>query len=389
MGGTEELLKLIRVSLWGGESCRADEQVFEQLCAQKLAALPAHVLGHMDMPDDLRARWAQVIRRQLAGQLHYAFVEQALPVTVPYAILKGSAAAKYYPHPELRAMGDIDLMTRREDFDAACGMLLDAGYTEAFDFQADGVMRHREFRKDHVTVEVHRYFARLNDPEASRYLDETIIDSIDDTHVLPDPVNGLVILEHIAQHLEEGLGLRQIIDWMMFADECLADACWEAFRPMARRVGLETLAVAVTHMCEIYLGLPERAWCRGADPAVCEELLGYVLACGNLGASQQEESHASDRALSAARSPRAFITLLQRHGMVTWKAAQRHAWLRPFAWLYQLGRYARKGLARTDALGRLREEADRAGRRNRLMDALGVGQQAKGYAVYRDGRYEK
>jgi hypothetical protein len=40
---------------------------------------------------------------------------------LPVVVVKGTSAAKYYPKPQLRTMGDIDLFVRPEDYaDAVC-----------------------------------------------------------------------------------------------------------------------------------------------------------------------------------------------------------------------------------------------------------------------------
>ena len=56
--------------------------------------------------------------------------------------------------------------------------------------------------------------------------------------------------------MEEGLGLRQILDWALYVDKALDDDAWEhTFAPAVRRLGLERLAITVTRMCQLYLGL--------------------------------------------------------------------------------------------------------------------------------------
>ena len=389
MNSNESVFQLIRLSLWNTGTCRADASTYITMKQHALLALPAAVLSSVSVPDDLRQRWQTEIYQQLLDYQRYRHAEKTLPVTVPYAILKGSAAAQYYPHPEYRTMGDIDLMTRHEDYEAACSMLLEAGFFETTVPEPYGVTRHRAFQKGQTEVEVHAYFARLNDPAAAEYLDRLIIDSISPDHALPDFINGLVILAHISQHLEEGLGLRQVIDWMMFAERCLSDGHWPAFQPMAARIGLEKLAAAVTRMCEMYLGLPRHAWCSGTDEALCARLMNYILDCGNFGKTHSITSKASERVLSVSRSPAAFFTLLQRYGRFNWKACQRHAFLRPFAWLYQLCRYIRKGLSRKNTFRHLKSEAQTVRERDALFEALGAGQLSKGYAVYKEGRYMK
>ncbi|MBR4711024.1 MAG: nucleotidyltransferase family protein [Clostridia bacterium] len=380
---------VIRSALWGEKPPSAGPEVYAELREQALSLLAAAILPEMDVPDDLRRAWQTENYAQVMYGVRLRRVQERLPLSVPYAILKGSAAAQYYPRPDLRTMGDIDLITRREDFDTACGDLLKDGYAENTVPEADGVIRHRRFLKDGIEVEMHAYYAVLNDPDAAGCLDDLIIGGISPSHLLPDMINGLVLLEHISRHLEDGLGLRQIIDWMMFVHRCLPDARWPEFSAMADRVGLSRLAVITTRMCGIYLGLPARAWCADADEQICGRLMDYLMACGNFGQKLSREELRSETLMLAMWTPKSMFSLLQRHGLYNWKAAQRHRALRPFAWIYQIGRYLVKGLGRPHALSRIRAEHRAAREHNDLLDALGAKQRHRGISVVRNGRYEK
>ena len=44
--------------------------------------------------------------------------------------------------------------------------------------------------------------------------------------MLPRLANGLVLLAHMRSHIRVGLGLRQMIDWMMYVERELDDAFW-------------------------------------------------------------------------------------------------------------------------------------------------------------------
>ena len=229
----------------------------------------------------------------------------------------------------------------------------------------------------------------LNDVERTKYLDELIIDNINPSHVLPDPINGLVILEHIGQHLEEGLGLRQVLDWMMFANSCLSDEQWPEFRAMAAKTGLEKLAITTTRMCEMFLGLPKRQWCSETDDNLCEVLMEYILNCGNFGAKREYLGFRSEKLLSYMRTPRATFALLQKYGLYNWKATKKYPVLRPFAWIYQAVKYIKKTVSRQTTLKQLKSEISIAKERNYLFDALEVTQTSKGLVIYKDGEYVK
>ena len=71
-------------------------------------------------------------------------------------ILKGTSAAQYYPYPEYRTMGDIDIMTRREDYDIACKQLMDNGYT-----MLKEIYKEAELIKDGIQIDIRQLIVRI------------------------------------------------------------------------------------------------------------------------------------------------------------------------------------------------------------------------------------
>ena len=361
-----------------------ERETFEELKKHSIETLFVPVLSQLRIPDELRKEWKNKCIQQISYNTKCQYIQNCLPITVPYIILKGTSAARYYPYPEYRALGDIDIITKREDFDKALQMLLDHGYTIT-----KVIDREIELEKNNIPVELHRYFASLHDPQKAKYMDDLIIENINPSHILPDEINGLVLLEHISQHLEKGLGLRQIIDWMMFVDECLPDNRWSEFQKYVSAIGLEQLAIVATKMCELYLGLPHREWCNQADECLCTQLMDYIMVCGNFGNSRSQSIGTGENVFYYFNAPKTFLHLLQERGLVNWKATKKWAFLRPFAWIYQMIRYATRGLNREDAFPELMKEYKAAKQRNKMFEVLGVGQSAKGQAIYKDGKYQK
>ena len=380
----EKLTDLIRLSWWGTGTVVADRDIYEEMKQQTIAVLPADCLSSLGLSHELLHEWKKHILEQLVLYDHYLHEQTNLPISVPYVVLKGTAAAQYYPHPEYRMMGDIDIMTRREDFNIAYQQLLDHG------FHAEKVLnREASLVRGWVAVELHQRFASLNDPDQAKYFDDLIIDNITPSHTLPDPINGLVILEHISKHMESGLGLRQIIDWMMFVDKCLPDEKWPEFCQMAAKINIDKLAIVTTKMCEKYLGLPHREWCADADTDLCDQLMEYILSCGNFGNKMTSDAAISENAFAFASTPKMAFKLLQMQGLTNWKAAKEHKILKPFAWIYQAFRYASRGLKRKGAVSKIKAEYSAAMKRNAMLNSLCVTRQEKGMAILKDGKYVK
>ena len=378
------MLNLLKLCLWEKGTPVVDESTYEEMKKQAIATLPMPYLSQLDITPELKKKWTLYALQQVSFAKRNNYIQSCLPLSVPYVILKGTSAAQYYPHPEYRTMGDIDIMTRREDLETARQELIDKGYCVINELN-----REITFRKNGIVIELHRRFATLNDPEQAKYLDDLIIENIVPSHVLPDMVNGLVLLEHIDQHMEGGIGLRQIIDWMMFVDKCLPDDKWADFEKIVDNIGLKTLAVTITRMCEMYLGLECREWCTNVDEQLCKQLMDYILYNGNFGNNKISDSDITTDAFAYASTPKMAFKLLQKQGLNNWKAAQKHKVLRPFAWIYQANRYLVKGLKRGQAITKLKTEYDLAKKRNAMFDALGIKTAAKGNVIYKDGKYVK
>ena len=63
---------------------------------------------------------------------------------------------------------------------------------------------------------------------------------------------------------------------------------------------------------------------------------------------------------------------LQTSGEYNWKAYHKHKWLKPFAWAFQIGRYAKKGFQAKRSGTQLKEDFARGRRRTELLQKLNI-----------------
>ena len=161
---------------------------------------------------------------------------------IPMVVLKGTAAAIYYPNPAQRTMGDIDYLVPLTHFDKAKELLLAHGYSVVDNPRYE---RHIHVQKDGISFEQHRRFSSEG-VEVERFVTEGLLQGVEEKiyesefPMLSKLANGLVLLGHMVQHLKSGLGLRQVIDWMMYVSSELDDAFWnQAFEKAAIETGLK------------------------------------------------------------------------------------------------------------------------------------------------------
>lgn len=342
------LLELIKASLFGVTPVITEgvkwKKVFELSKAQCIVPLVASVV-----PEEHRSDWLGISCQSKARFIQLLYEQNTLvnllrSNDIPFVILKGTAAAIYYPAPTTRTFGDIDIYLLAEKCDSAMKIIKENGY-----IVVSNDSRHYEFEKNGIGFDIHTRFSCQYYKDVDHIILNGLNNAVEYRIIsnvfpgLPTIENGLVLLGHIMQHLKDsGIGLRQIIDWMLFVHKALDDSAWySCFRPLAREAGLEKLAITVSYMCKKWIGLPDEiSWCDGADEVVAEQLLIRIFEDGNFGLSR-----APFEKVNFALRDKSVFAYLQRVGLINWSLAQKYSILRPFAWLYQLCRFVIKGIA--------------------------------------------
>lgn len=378
----------------------ASEQVLLTLIKQSLFQIPAEIPEDVDWKEVYQEAKVQAIlglvnkyiprEAETEGRNQYyhiittfvriitaqrELVQLLSDQDIPCAILKGSAAAIYYPEPYQRTMGDVDFIVPQECFDAAAELMDQNGYKPVI-HEDEPSERHLIFQKNGIVFELHHHFS-YEKMDVESY----IIDGLQQAEnaqimsysfpMLPSLANGLVLLIHMWEHLHGGLGLRQVIDWMLYVDKILNDEFWEKeFEPAAKELGVDTLAITATRMCQIYLGLSDKiTWCRSADEALCEGLIGILLSSGNFGRKQADERQVEDIFTVIRRE--GLFHYLQYAGEKNWKAYKQHSWLKPFCWAYQISRYCYLGI-KTKRAKDLRQGINRSKSRADILRQLNI-----------------
>ncbi len=193
-------------------------------------------------------------------------------------------------------------------------------------------------------IEIHHHYSHEID------IEENIIDGLIKPEIvsiegyefpmLPSLANGLVILDHFRRHLKTAVGLRQVVDWMMYVHCNLDDDFWfNEFQRVVTNKCMYTLAISLTRMCQLYLGLPDSiTWCNEADDNICNLLLENILYSGNFGSKIGSDKLFENVGVSLYSE--GFFRRLQHAGEKNWKLYHSHRYLKPLCWMYQFFRYS-------------------------------------------------
>ena len=292
---------------------------------------------------------------------------------IPFIILKGNSSAISYADPTCRMMGDIDILVPQELYDKTNDILSAAGYKRGYD---NG--RHCGFKKDKTSIEVHHHFSHFEEYDFESY----IIDGLNSREIvtvdghefpmLPKLANGIVLLDHFRRHLQSSVGLRQVIDWMMYVYRNLDDDFWNSeFKAIMEDKGLLPLVITLTRMCQLYLGLPNNiSWCKDADEAVSTWLLDIIVTSGNFGKKNNKGSKIELVNVNIKRE--GLVPMLQRIGENTWGAYHKHHWLKPFCWIYQGIRFIPKFIKTRRTPAQIKDDIARCDDRYELLKILNI-----------------
>ena len=371
------LLDLIKQSQFGIKEpiCFADIDIDELYCEAKQQTVLSLIAA--EIPDELsNTKWFQAKLRQKAAYIKYCSFQNDLKVIldsegIPFVILKGNSSAIYYSDPTLRSMGDVDFLVPQDMYEKTKSVLASYGYKEDHD---NG--RHAAFKKDNQLFEVHHHFSHGID------IEDYLISGLNEREfveiegyefpILPTMANGLVLLDHFRRHLLYSVGLRQVIDWMMYVYRNLDDEFWNnEFGPVAKEKGIDKLAITLTRMCQIYLGLPDTInWCKSDDDSTCLLLLKSIFDSGNFG-NKKGVGKKFERINLRIKNIGVF-RWLQELGEKNWQAYHKCHLLKPFCWLYQLIRFIKKGLISRRGINSIYKDFSSSNERYILLKQLNL-----------------
>ena len=292
------------------------------------------------------------------GELHELMTSN----NMPYVAMKGLASAMYYPEPNLRSMGDVDFLVYPENLEKAGKLLESVGFT--IDHGEEEESKHIAYHRPPMSIwELHRNVNGVPGGKVGERIQVEINKTIDtaiEVNVdgivcrVPDKFHhGLIMLLHTASHLtSEGVGLRHLCDWVVFASSMRDDEFRELFEVKLKDFGLWRFAQALTLLGITYLSAPERSWAAEAiennslTSEQLERLMEDILAGGNFGQKDanryREIKYISDRGKHIVSSDsiiRQGFKTMNSKVYADYRMIKKHRILLPFGYVAEGVRY--------------------------------------------------
>lgn len=205
---------------------------------------------------------------------------------IPVIVLKGLVIRDLYPRPELRTMGDADLLVHKYDLDIVDQILKSNGYNE--------ICRHGfhiAYCKGNSHVEVHW---TISDEEKwiglETFTDEVWKNAIEvnigDSKSLSMNYEDLLfhLIIHKANHLKSsGFGIRQICDVALLVDKKREDINWNEFICKVKRSKVDKFAMIILEICNKLFEIEfpkELEYMRVKDDTYVDILIDVIFSNG-------------------------------------------------------------------------------------------------------------
>ena len=210
----------------------------------------------------------QIQQVQMIKEILKAFYKEKIPAIV----LKGLLLREYYPNPDLRTMGDADLLTHAQDRYRIKKIL------KQFDFIEYKVSsKHISYiNKNHpFIIEVHNWLSDSHPDDFSIDFEKALWKDTINISLLGAPTMALSVdhhLLHLIIHMKNhiisaGFGLRQLCDFVVFMEANEKELNWDYILRCSQQLQLKTFMISLFLLCNqlFDLKIPRQVTIQEAD----------------------------------------------------------------------------------------------------------------------------
>ncbi len=225
---------------------------------------------------------------QLAAQLNQNAIDCLL--------FKGFVVRQYYPVPELRTFGDIDLVIRKEDREKCHSLMLSLGYTAKIDWEPV-----YSYVKDGEYYEIHTQILEVDVSDKADYMTYFAdawqhaqpSDHVKLPHIyeFTPEFHFLYLLTHIAKHISgSGAGIRMYLDVAFFIRHFGDTLDWQWIEGELEKLRFEAFANMVLTAVEQWFGVKSPLALKPVAPEVTEDFLEFTMEGGVYGYAGRDKS---------------------------------------------------------------------------------------------------
>lgn len=249
---------MLKAALDGSKPCPGIElpdtnhwwSLFRLLQRNRVAALCYEAAATAGAPRTVLMPWLAEHEKAVDWHRHQRQVQQDIIDTmvrhgIETLVLKGTHIAQYYPTPELREFGDLDLYfyDKHDEADRVAQEVLKVDVS-------NDAHHHSKYNYRGVTVESHYDFVNVHYPPSNRRYEALL------KGLAPSPTfEVLFLLRHMACHFASSrITLRELTDWALTCQALQGEVDWKRVQQSVDGYGMRPFASALNLIAERQLG---------------------------------------------------------------------------------------------------------------------------------------
>lgn len=345
-----------------GAYLREEEpQVWENVDWTKLVQLAqihcvTGILGYMTMSwpicpeEQMNASLRRVCLNTIALFARRAALAEVFSQTlsrngIDHILMKGFVLREYYPVPELRTFGDIDIVIRPGDRPKSDELLRSLGYHPETDWEPVF-----SYTKDVEYYEIHSEIMEVNVSDKADYrgyfrdLWQYAEASGDHRHQFRPEFHFLYLLTHIAKHVTgSGAGVRMYLDVAAFLRRFGTSLDWDWIRQELEKLRFADFANIVLLLVQESFGVESPIPLQAVEEETMGAFLEFTMAGGVFGRVGRDSGTQSLKNQSRGREKISRIGAVAGRLFPAAKTIESRytylkekPWLLPAAWIHRL-----------------------------------------------------
>lgn len=368
---------------------------------------------YMAHPEQTDPEFLQIFRKECLGsfaaftnrgELAKGLIRRLAENGIDCILFKGFVVRKYYPVPELRSYGDVDLIIRPEDREKCHKLMLAEGYNCTEDWEpvytyvrgSENYEIHTEIMEIDVSdkADYKGYFRRMWEHVQPSEGFETVgagasaPGGAGSENAAPGRVwqftpeyHFIYLLTHIAKHIcSSGAGVRMYLDLALFVRHFGNDLDWNWVENELRSLCLEDFANVALTAVRDWFGVESPLPLRPVDAAVMDDFAEYTVEGGVFGKVGRDTGVVFMKQNNRSEEKSSRLGTLLHHVFPSASALEnryeylkKNRWLLPAAWVHRLivsrkewGRFA------NSAKGIMTADMDEVSRLKRIYKEIGL-----------------
>lgn len=270
---------------------------------------------------------------------------------IPMVLMKGSLVREYYPVPELRSMGDIDIVIHTEHRQQTDVAMLSEGYNKFVDNHAVWT-----YDKNSIEFEIHDhmfYEYLSNDIDYRGYFDQVwdhayLLDGSKNMYIVDESFHFLYLITHMAKHItNKGMGFRSFLDLVFLCQKAGRRMDWGRIQAELESLKLLNFTKTCFALCERWFAVTMPLESAPLEENFYEAVTEKMF-CDGIFGLENEQNEAAHSAKEIKRSSKPYwqaaIGMMIHHlfppyrdiQLIPWYSfVDGRPWLLPAAWVYR------------------------------------------------------